>query len=290
MERKVSMRVLVIGADGRLGGQIVQAAEAAGHEVQRSTFHTLDITRPDAVAQVVSDAAPALVIHAAAWTDVDGCARDPEKALVQNGLASGYVARAASLAGAGIAYISTNEVFSGESDAPYTEADTPAPVNPYGYSKWVGEVAVRHANINHFIMRTSWLFAPGSKNFAGAVLARAAAGQPLRVVTDEVASPSYAIDVAQAVVRVCETGACGTYHLVNAGAASRYDFARALLDLAGHEETPIEPILMRDWPRDSRPPRFSPLANTRAAALGITLPPWRDALAAFLAAEGINRA
>ncbi|MBW4438713.1 MAG: dTDP-4-dehydrorhamnose reductase [Pleurocapsa minor GSE-CHR-MK-17-07R] len=281
------MRILIIGAEGRLGSAISRHAQAAGHDVVESTMALLDITDFPAVSARFADVRPELVVHAAAWTDVDGCARDPEKALVNNGIASGGVAMAARQVAAPVVYVSTNEVFSGAHDRAYREDDAPQPANPYGYSKWVGEVAVRHANPGHYIVRTSWLFAHGGRNFVQAILRAADEGRPLRVVQDEVGNPTYTEDVAEAVMRLCGTGAFGVYHLVNEGAVSRYDFAREVLRLSGRSHVPIEPIMMSEWQRASTPPRYSPLENHNGAKLGITLRAWQDACADFMAREGL---
>jgi dTDP-4-dehydrorhamnose reductase len=217
---------------------------------------------------------------------VDGCARDPERAIAINGLGAGSVARAAAEVGAPIVYVSSNEVFSGDAARPYREYDRAAPINPYGESKWVGEQAVREANPHAFIVRTAWLFAHGGRNFIQAILGAAEAGKPLRVVTDEVANPTYTDDLADAIVRLTATGRPGTYHLVNEGACSRLAFARYALDRAGFAETPIAPIAAREWPRPSTPPAYAALANLAARALDITMRPWQHAVDVFLEREG----
>jgi len=187
-----------------------------------------------------------------------------------------------------LAYLSTNEVFDGQECRPYLEYDPPRPANPYGYSKWVGEQVVRDLVSRHFIIRTSWLFAHGGRNFIHTVLRRAREGQPLRVVVNEVSSPTYANDLAAAIARLAVTGNYGIYHLANEGYTSRWQFAREALDQAGFEAVPIEPIALAEFVRASRPPQYAILRNTAAARLGITLRPWQEALTAFLEAEGLR--
>lgn len=290
------MRILVTGAAGRLGGRLLAALAAGGHEVAgvdvvaAEGVTALDITDFGATRAAVAAAAPQVVVHAAAWTDVDGCAREPDKAVAINGYGAQNAALAAASVGAALLYISSNEVFDGRASQPYREYDRTNPPNPYGYSKWVGERAVAQANPRHYIVRTAWLFAHGGKNFLQAILALAQAGKPLRVVTDEVANPTYNDDLADAVAALLLTGRYGIYHFVNAGACSRYTLARYALDRAGHAAVPIEPISIKEWPRPSRPPLYAGLANSAGAQVGIALRPWQAAVDAFLARESLLQA
>lgn len=279
------MRILITGAAGRLGSSLKDYLRA--HTVIGADVADFDIANFAAAREFVAESRPDLVIHPAAWTDVDGCARDPEKAIRVNGYGAQNIALAAAAVDAAVMYISTNEVFDGKAERPYFEYDTPAPVNPYGYSKWVGEQVVTRATPRHYIVRTSWLFAHGGRNFIQTILDAAREGRPLRVVTDEIASPTYTEDLAEAIARLTETGRYGIYHLVNEGQASRYDFARHILDTSGYN-THIEPITADQWVRASTPPRFSPLRNLTGAMLGITLRDWRSAVHAFMEREGIK--
>ncbi|NDJ63287.1 MAG: dTDP-4-dehydrorhamnose reductase [Chloroflexi bacterium] len=280
------MRILVTGAAGRLGGRLVETLGARDHAVIGVDVADFDIADFAATNRTVGQIAPALIIHAAAWTDVDGCARDPEQALRVNGYGAQNVALAAAAVGAAILYVSSNEVFSGTTKQPYREYDATAPINPYGYSKWVGERAVLTLNPRHYVVRTAWLFAHGGKNFVQSILNAATQGKPLRVVTDEIANPTYTDDLAAAIADLIETERYGIYHLVNEGACSRYEFARHILDRTGHIETHIEPITLSEWPRASTPPPFAALENLHGKLLGVTLRPWQAAVDAFLEREG----
>lgn len=280
------MRILVTGADGRLGKRLV-AVLSARHPVTGIDIAEVDITDFVATRTYIGEMKPDIVLHPAAWTDVDGCARDPDRAVAVNGLGTGNVAVAAHEAGAAILYISSNEVFDGTDARPYREYDPPRPANPYGYSKLVGEKAVMAATPRHYIVRTAWLFAHEGKNFIQAILGAAAAGKRLRVVTNEIANPTYNDDLADAVAALIETGRYGTYHLTNAGACSRFAFARYALDQAGYESVPVEPISAHEWPRPSQPPVYSALVNQAGAMLGVTLRPWQEAVRAFLEREGL---
>lgn len=279
------MRILVTGAAGRLGSQLVEVLSARGHHVTGADVATLDISDFPATTAQIAAARPALVINAAAWTDVDGCARDPQRAVVINGLGAQNVALAAAAVDAAVLHVSSNEVFDGAGSRPYLEYDVTHPVNPYGYSKWVAEQAIQRVNPRHYIVRTAWLFAHGGKNFVQSMLNAASAGKPLRVVVNEVANPTYTNDLADAIAQVAETGRFGIYHFVNEGSCSRYQFARYVLDQSGYGDVPITPITAHEWPRPSTPPAYSPLENLAGRMLGITLRPWQQAVDAFLAQE-----
>jgi dTDP-4-dehydrorhamnose reductase len=221
------------------------------------------------------------VIHPAAYTDVDGCARDPERAYRVNGLGAQYVALACRQLGARLVYVSTNEVFDGAATTPYFEYDRAAPINAYARSKWAGEQAVREALDHFYIVRVAWLFG-GARNFVRTVLRLAAERDSIAMVADEVGSPTYAPDAAAAIARLVELPFDGTYHLVNEGACSRFEFAAEVLRLAGRERSVLRPIRLADFKRDSVVPPYTPLLNVAAAALGIQLRPWQAALAEHL--------
>lgn len=283
------MRILITGAEGNLGTELMRVL-GDEHDVSGVDLPELDITDFAAVRQYVEGQQPDLIINPAAWTDVDACARDPEKAILINGYGAQNVALAAHEVSAAMMQISSNEVFDGTASRPYREYDDTATVNPYAYSKLVGERAVQQVNPRHYIVRTSWLVSHGGRNFIHAILGAAEAGKSLRVVVDEVANPTYTPDLAAAIAQLIATGRYGVYHLCNAGAASRYDFARYALDRAGYTDTPLTKISRHQWPRPSTPPMYSSLANIHAARLGITLRHWQAAIDAFLAQEGLLRA
>jgi len=274
------MRIFITGYKGQLGRALNGAL--AGERLTGCDLPELDITDQKAIIAAIADFAPDVVIHAAAWTDVDGCARSPERAYRVNALGTQNVALACAEANAAMVYISTNEVFDGEATEPYREWDPICPINPYGRSKAAGEWFVRHLLTRFYIVRTAWLYAPGGRNFPHRIVQLADERGALRVVTDEVSNPTYAPDLARALAVLIRTEAYGVYHLTNSGYCSRYDFAREILRLTGREHVPVEPITLAEFRRDSTPPRFAPLANTTAAALGITLRPWQEALAEFL--------
>lgn len=277
------MQILITGANGLLGKQL--ALQLQAHSVTGVDVDTVDITNRQAVQQVFASIQPELVIHCAALTAVDYCAEHPQEALKVNAVGTKNIALACQSYQTALVYMSTNEVFAGRPGCFYGEYDLPEPANPYAYSKWVGEQIVRDLLPQHYIVRTSWLFAPEGKNFIHTILHRVREGNPLRVVTNEVSSPTYASDLAEAIARLIETEQYGIYHLVNEGYVSRYAFARHALDLAGFAEKPIEPVALAEYWRASRPPEHAVLKNFMAAELGIILRPWQDALAAFFGSE-----
>ncbi|MCB9456199.1 MAG: dTDP-4-dehydrorhamnose reductase [Anaerolineaceae bacterium] len=286
------MRIVVTGAAGRMGGQLVEVLNARGHEVSGvdivgDQVETLDITDFAATRDFITARKPDIVIHPAAWTDVDGCARDPERAVLVNGFGTQHIALGAAAAGAAVLYISSNEVFDGTASQPYREYDMTHPINPYGYSKWVGERALADINPRHYIVRTAWVFAHGGKNFIQAILGAAAAGKRLRIVANEVANPTYNDDLVDALALLIETERYGIYHLTNEGYCSRYAFARYFLDKAGYADVPAEPIAGQEWQRLSTPPVYASLANHAGRHIGITLRPWQEAVDAFLEKEGL---
>ena len=273
------MRIAITGAGGQLG-QALQAALGAEHELIPLGHADVELGHPDCVERLVATGAE-LVVHPAAYTDVDGCARDPERAYRVNGLGAQYVALACRRLGAALVYVSTNEVFDGAASAPYFEYDCAAPINAYARSKWAGEQAVREALDRFYIVRVAWLFG-GPRNFVRTVLRLAAERDSIAMVADEVGSPTYAPDAAAAIAQLVRLPFYGTYHLVNEGACSRFEFAAEVLRLAGRERAALRPIRLADFKRDSVVPPYTPLRNVAAAALGVRLRPWQEALADYL--------
>jgi len=284
------MKILITGANGNLGKQLSQQLETdhtiIPTDITGNGIEQLDITDYVACQHILQKHRPDIVLHPAAWTDVNGCALNPQKAILINGIGSHNVAVTSAQLDIPILYVSSNEVFDGKLERPYTEFDVTNPINPYAYSKWYGERAVQHMNPKHYIVRTAWLFAHGGSNFIQAILNAVKAGKSLRVVTNEVANPTYTNDAATAMARLIETQRYGIYHFVNQGAVSRWTFARYALDRAGYKDTPIARISRHEWQRPSLPPEYTPLDNIAGASIGITLRPWQEAVDEFLSKEG----
>ncbi|TMB98836.1 MAG: sugar nucleotide-binding protein [Chloroflexi bacterium] len=257
------VRAIITGGKGQLGRAVEEAL--AKHEIIAPGHETLDVTDGAAAQRLISELRPDLVVHCAAWTDTAACEREPQRAMVVNGEAPGIVAAACHEAGAAMLYVSSNEVFDGEKGSPYDEDDATGAINEYGRSKLEGEHRVRDALAEHYIVRMRAAREQGS----------------LRAVTDEIASPTWTFDLAEAIAKLIDTQAWGTYHLTNSGYCSRLEWARAILDLSGLQ-VPVEPATLAEFGAPYRKPAFSALANNNGARLAIALRPWRDALSDHL--------
>jgi dTDP-4-dehydrorhamnose reductase len=292
------MRVAVTGAGGRLGSALVHALEDAPFTGPLGPIgwsrREFDLDAPDGAIALVQRDRPEVVIHAAAWTDVDGCARDPSTAHQRNAEATGLLARYCAAEGVDLVVVSTNEVFDGRrSDGRgYTRDDAPNPINPYGQSKLDGERLAQEAFRNTAargpslgIVRTAWLFGPPGADFPAKILSAgegaAARGEPLRVVGDEVGSPTYAPDLAEAIVELIGgDGVRGIHHIVNSGWVSRAGWAREVFRQAGTEVS-IEEVPAATWQRASTPPAWAVLQPTPLPS-GEPLRGWQDALADYM--------
>ncbi len=275
------MRVVITGSRGQLGSALRQVL--AGHEVLGLVRPEHDITDISAVDVAIREFGPDVVIHTAAMTDVDGCERDPEAARRVNVLGTRNVAVATQRTDAKLLYISTDYVFDGRKGAPYWEYDDVNPLSVYGRTKWLGEEMVRRFSSRYYVVRTAWLYGEGEDNFVGTVLRLARERGSLFMVTDEVGSPTFVLDLARAIPKLVETAAYGTYHLFNAGTCSRYQWAREILRLAGQDHVHLIPS--QNYERLAQVPKKVVLCNICAAALGITMRPWREALRARFALQ-----
>ena len=289
------MRVAVTGAAGRLGTALVAAlAEAPftgpGGPIawDRAAF---DLDSPDGIGARLDRERPEVVVHAAAWSDVDGCALDPALAMRRNGLATGLLAQACADRDIDLVAISTNEVFDGrrlDGDG-YASTDLPVPGNPYGTSKLDGERRAGEAfdgptRASLGIVRTAWLFGTPGRDFPSRILGAAslaiAAGEPLRVVGDEWGTPTYIADVADAIVELLAANAIGgIHHVVNGHFATRADWGRYVVGRAGLAVAVVD-VPMATWERPSTPPRWGVLAATPLPS-GEPLRVWPDAMADY---------
>jgi dTDP-4-dehydrorhamnose reductase len=267
-------RVAITGAAGQLGRELVRAFSGRGDEVLTLARPEFDITRAEDLERLAGWR-PEVVVNSAAWTDVDGCARDPQRATRINGEAAGAVARAAAAAGAMTVQISTNEVFDGSLDRQYTEEDEANPINPYGASKLAGEQAVAAANPRHLIVRTAWLFGPRGTDFVTKIIAAAerarAAREPLRVVDDEWGNPTWTPWLADAIAALVSDPrrvTTGIWHLAGDPPISRWGWANHVLK---DVDVQILPITLAEYARPSQPPRRAILDTSRARAFGLTL-------------------
>lgn len=277
------MRVLITGVNGQLGTELVRTLDGRA-DVLGWDLPEFDITASGCAAAVAA-AEPDWVIHTAAATDVDGCERDPGMAMAVNAEGTRRVAEGCRQSGAALIYVSTDFVFDGRQTSPYTEADAPAPLSVYGRSKVAGEEAVRETAPRWVIARTAWLFGAHGRNFVKTIVGKAATGERLRVVNDQVGSPTYARDLAGALVRLLERNLCGVFHVTNSGFCSWYDFTREILRQAGFDRVSVSPMRSAELGRPAPRPAYSVLANAAWGATGEPLlRPWPEALADMLRA------
>jgi dTDP-4-dehydrorhamnose reductase len=283
------LRVAIVGSGGRLGRQLDAAARARGYETLPLAKPQFDLLNPRLAADIAAWR-PEVVINAAAWTDVEGCARDPERAMLINGSAAGELAAIAAGIGALSVQISTNEVFNGDADQAYQEGAPLSPASPYGVSKAAGEEAVGTANSRHLIIRTAWVFGPGKPDFPtkirDAALRAVKANEALRVVHDEFGNPTWAHHLAEAILAAVgykiEHGKPAILHLAGQPAVSRLAWGMEVI-----RSLPIQPRIVPvsrlDYPRVSRTPPRAVLATELSEALGIAPLDWREPLPAYLA-------
>jgi dTDP-4-dehydrorhamnose reductase len=270
------MRILITGHKGQLGRALLQRLQ---HETLLGIdLPEHDITDAATTRRVICDFGPDVVLHCAALTDVERCAREPELALRVNGLGTHNVGLACLDCGAALLTVSTNEVFDGKKGQPYYEHEQRNPINAYGQSKLAAEIYTQMHLSRFYIVRTAWLYARGSNNFPSKIVQAAEEHGRLQVVCDEISSPTYAPDLANALARLILTERYGIYHFTNDGACSRYEFARRILQLAGKHDVPIVPITSDQWPRVSTPPLHCVIRNLAGAHSGIHLRHWDEAL------------
>lgn len=288
------MRIVVTGINGQVGSAVLQQAEAQGHEVWGMSREHGDITSRNGAFNFISHYAPDVVIHPAAYTYVDLCENDPDTAYRVNGLGTQNLALACAHVGAALVYVSTNCVFDGEKPYPYQyyEFDATNPTSVYGRSKLAGEWYTQSLLEKFYIVRTSWVFGPkpgpGKVNFVQRMLQLADERGAVSVVTDEWSNPTYAPDLAQALLKLADTQAYGIYHLMNEGVASRFEFAEGIFRLGGRS-VPMTPIKQMDFKRPTPPLYNSGLKNFAAASLDISLRPWQEAVADYIQKAGLAK-
>lgn len=277
-EARDAIEALILGAKGILGSACMRAFGAAAVGRDLDDFDLADRAQ---TLEAITRLRPRLIVNCAAATDVDRCELDHDYADRGNILAAGNAAEAAAQTDARLIHISTCFVFTGDKGRPYEETDVTGPVNYYGQSKLAGEHAILAALPEAVIARTSWLYGHGGAHFPGKVLEWAADGGPLRMVTDRMGSPTYAEDLAYCLRQLADRDVTGIFHLGGAGCATRFEWARETLVLSG-VEVQVLPASSDEFPLPAERPVDTCLDCSKAAALGVHLPPWQDGLARFL--------
>lgn len=278
------MRILITGAKGLVGTALAEYCSATGDAVISYDHMGLDITDSDAVESVLVNERPEAVINCAAWTDVDGCESNAEKARFANAFGPENLARAALKAKAAFITISTDYVFDGEKDGFYTQRDQPRPVSVYGTSKLEGEQRAQAANARTIVVRSGYIFGPAGKNFLSTIVSRAQHGEKLTAISDYWGTPTYGHDLAVRLRELVALDLPGTYHVVNSGDGASFEtFTREALKLAGLSSDTIGVVSGNDLNRPAPRPRNSRLKCLLSEAIGLSpLPDWHDALHRFL--------
>ncbi|MCU1286024.1 MAG: spsK [Acidobacteriales bacterium] len=282
------MKILLIGANGQLGTDLHSQLQKAGHAVTPATRADLDVANPAQIESCINSAKPELVINTSAFHNVEVCETEPEQAFAINAIAVRNLALACLRHNSELMHFSTDFVFDGAQRAPYKETDLPHPVNVYGCSKLAGENLLAMSMERQYTIRTCGLFgSAGSRsrygNFVERILKRAAAGEPLRVVTDQVLTPTYTNDLAQAVIALIRTRQYGLYQITNEGECSWFEFASKALELRSISAD-IQPVTSDAFAAKVKRPNYSVLSKERLYSLGIAaMPHWQDALARYLA-------
>jgi dTDP-4-dehydrorhamnose reductase len=275
------MRLLVTGAAGMLGREVVAAGARLGHEVAAWDLPECDLTDADGTLDAIRRLEPRAVINCAAYTNVDGAESDEATATRINGDAAGNVAAACAAVGARLVHMSTDYVFDGSKREPWVESDATSPLGAYGRSKLLGEDLVRAALPDHAIVRTAWLFGPHGPNFVSTMLRLAAQHDEVEVVTDQVGSPTFAGHLAPALVDMAERPDTGIFHGAGAGSCSWYELTLEAFDAAG-VSCRVLPTTAEKFARPAPRPAYSVLGSEREHP--ITLPPWQEGVRAHLAA------
>jgi len=270
-------RILVTGAQGQLGSALRSVLPA--ETLILKDLPEFDLTAPSCEEQIVQ-ARPHVVLHAAAYTNVDGAERDPDQARAINAAGTAAVARAAQRVGSRLIYISTDYVFDGAKDTPYTEDDPTNPLNMYGRSKREGEAAAAEHCEDCLIVRTAWLYGHGGKNFVKTIIQLAGERPTLEVVADQRGCPTFADDLARALSDLIPSRLTGICHVTNGGSSTWYEFAETIVRLVGGTSV-VRPISTVQSQRPAKRPQYSVLGYGRLGLVRAPLPDWRDALDRF---------
>lgn len=282
------MKVLVTGANGQLGTDVCDLLRARGDEVLGMGRKDMDFLKPDSLDAQIKRHAPDWVINCAAYTQVDKAEEEAPQAYLINRDSAAVLARSVRETGARLAHVSTDYVFDGAQGRPYVEDDKGCALNVYGKSKWDGEEAVRNAHEHALIVRTAWVYAVSGTNFVKTILKLAQERDELRIVSDQIGTPSWSRDIARTIIELIGKKAQGTYHFTNEGVASWYDFALAITEEASNLGFDLRvrrllPITTREFPRPAARPACSVLSKEKIRAeLDDPIPHWRESLRTML--------
>lgn len=276
--------IIVIGHKGMLGSDLLMGLRASGREALGLDMDELDITRREDALKRIRELAPTIVFNTAAFTDVDGCESQREKAFQVNGEGPGHLAEACALNNCRLVHISTDYVFDGSQRIPYKEDTPTSPLGVYGESKLMGEESVKSKlPEQHCIVRTEWLFGTRGKNFVEAILNQTEKTDLLRVVDDQTGAPTYTPDLAHALIRLADSGATGVTHVTNSGSVTWMGFAEEILNIRGIDSVRVTPISSGELARPAKRPSYSVLDCSRYERLtNSRMRDWKEALRAYM--------
>jgi dTDP-4-dehydrorhamnose reductase len=280
------LKIVVTGASGMLGHDVVRAARYVNHDVVALGHEDLDVVDAAAVERIMQAERPQVVVHCAAYTDVDGAQDDLDGAMAVNADGTRHVAAAAAGVGAAVVYPSTDYVFDGSKTSPYVESDETRPLSIYAQSKVAGEHETAEANPRHWIVRTSWLFGVGGGNFVETMLTLGRELGEVMVVRDQIGCPTYAGHFADALVQLLDDEDFGIHHIAGGGQCSWYEFAEEIFKQTG-VDCRVLSCTTDEFPRPAPRPAYSVLGTERELAL--YLPDWREGLASYLADRAVAR-
>jgi dTDP-4-dehydrorhamnose reductase len=276
------MNILITGVNGQLGHELYDMLDGK-ETVTGIDIEDVDITDAQKVHEYINDFQPDVVIHPAAYTNVDACESNVDLAYKVNSVGAQNIASACLNTGTKMVYVSTDFVFDGQKEEPYIEFDTPNPLSIYGKSKLAGEMLASHILNRLFIVRTAWLYGLNGNNFVKSILRQTKEKDTLTVVNDQWGTPTYTKDLAEVICRLIYTDGYGIYHATNNGQCTWYDFAKKILEYAGMEHVNVLPITTDELDRPAKRPKYSVLRNFMLElTIGDTMRPWEDALKEYI--------
>lgn len=277
------MKVLVTGVKGQLGYDVVRELEKRGHEAVGVDIEEMDITKADEVSRVMKSAAPDAVIHCSAYTAVDRAEEEPEICRTVNADGTANIAAVCAEIGCKLLYLSTDYIFSGDGESPWEPDDEPSPLNVYGQTKYEGEQAIKAKLDKYFIVRISWVFGINGSNFIKTMLRLGKENGAVKVVSDQIGSPTYTADLAVLLADMIESEAYGQYHATNEGLCSWYEFAKEIFRAADMNDVTVTPVSTGEFPAKAKRPLNSRMNKERLVENGFRkLPSWQDAVARYI--------
>lgn len=277
------MKVLVTGVNGQLGHDVMDELKRRGHEAVGVDIEEMDVTDAECVKRVMTQTAPDAVVHCSAYTAVDRAEEEVELCRCVNAEGTKYIAEACASLDCKLLYLSTDYIFSGEGERPWEPGDEPDPLNVYGLTKYEGEKEIKSRLNKYFIVRISWVFGVNGNNFIKTMLRLGRENGAVRVVDDQIGSPTYTYDLAVLLADMIETEKYGDYHATNEGVCSWYEFAKEIFAAAGMNEVEVTPVSSEEFPAKAKRPKNSRMSKEKLVKKGFNkLPSWQDAVRRYV--------